>query len=89
MDCKTSKVSILHENPLFKKPFMEESGAFQNPLSLGFFVHGQQDLQIVGVAEIGMVAVSTFYDVQLFGSNSDRSSKPSFICTESNWLCWQ
>ena len=68
---------------------MEENGAFQDPLSLGFFIHGQQDLQIVGVAEIGRVAVSTFYYVQLFGSNSDRSSKPSFICTESNWLCWQ
>ena len=61
MDCKTSEVSVLHRNPLFKKPFMEESGPFQDPLSLGFFVHGQQNLQIVGVAEIGMVAVSTFY----------------------------
>ena len=86
---KSIKVSVLHRNPLLKKPFMEENGAFQDPLSLGFFIHGQQDLQIVGVAEIGMVAVSTFYDVQLFGSNSNRSSEPSFICTESNWLCWQ
>ena len=72
---KSIKVSVLHRNPLFKKPFMEESGAFQNPLLLGFFVHGQQNLQIVGVAEIGMVAVSTFYDVQPFGSNGNRSGK--------------
>jgi hypothetical protein len=42
---------------------MKKCGALQDSLPLGFFIHGQQDLQIVGVTEIGMVAVSTFYDV--------------------------
>ena len=69
------KISVLHGNPFFKEPFVEKYGALQNSLSLGFFINGQNDLQIVGVAEIGMVAVSTFYDVQLFGSDHNRRGK--------------
>ena len=48
---------------------MKKCRALQYSPPLGFFVHGQQDLQIVGVTEIGMVAVCAFYDVQLFGRN--------------------
>ena len=54
---------------------MKEYGALQYSLPLGFFVHGQQDLQIVGIAEIGMGAVCAFYDDQLLGSNSNRHGK--------------
>ena len=63
-DSRSIEVSVFQRDPLFKKPLMEESGAFQDPLPLGLIVDGQQDLQIVGVAEIGMVAVGPFYDVQ-------------------------
>ena len=69
------KISILHRNPFLKESFMEKSGAFQYPLPLCFFIHGQQDLQIVGIAKIGMVTICAFYDIQLFGSNRNRCSK--------------
>ena len=46
---------------------MEKCRTLQYSLPLGFFVHGQQDLQIVGIAKIGMVTICAFYDIQLFG----------------------
>ena len=60
------KISVLHGNPFLKESSVEKYRAFQNSLVLGFFVYGQQDLQIVGIAEMGMVAICAFYDIQLF-----------------------
>ena len=54
---------------------MQKFRAIQNPSALGFVIHSQQDLQIIWVAKIGMVAVSAFYDVQPFGSNKNRGRK--------------
>ena len=72
---KTCEKLIFHRNPFLKEPLMEECRTLQDPLSLGFFVHGQQYLQIIGIAEIRMVAVCSLDDVQLLGCNADRRSK--------------
>ena len=74
-DCKTIEVSILHRNPFLKEPFMKKRGALQYPLPLGFFVHGQQDLQIVGVSKIGMVAVDPSTMFSLLGATATGSER--------------
>jgi hypothetical protein len=44
LNLKSIKVSVLHRNPFLKEPVMKKCGALQDPLPLGFFIHGQQDL---------------------------------------------
>lgn len=53
---------------------MEESGALQDALALGFHVYGQQDLQVIGITKVRMVTVCALYDVQFLSCNTDRFS---------------
>ena len=69
------QILIFHGDPCFEEPLVEKCRPCQHPLALDFRINGQQDLQIVGIGEIGMHGVGTFDDRQLFGDDPDRFSQ--------------
>jgi len=60
------KIPVFHRDPLLEEPFLQEGGALQNPLALGFRTDGKEDSHIAVIFEIGVVAVRAFNDGELF-----------------------
>ena len=75
-DGEAIKVSVLHWDPFFKEPLVQESGPLQDASALQLRGDQQADLEIIRIAEIGMQAVGSFHDIQPLGLNGDRLFKP-------------
>lgn len=72
---KGFEVVLLPGDPGVEKTLVEEGRAFQDPPALYLRRHAQEDLQIVGIFEMGMVAVGTLDDGQDLGDDLHRRSQ--------------
>ena len=76
------KIPLLHGDPFIEEAPVQKCGALQNPLSLQFRRDGKKDLQIVGIAEVRMVAVAAFNNCQLFRCYTDRQGEGEGLAVE-------